>query len=167
MSLAEQLKKDFSTVTLTLIPVAIVLNMVIGQLASAVKLPVFLDSIGTILVGILAGPWAGLLTGVMTNLIWGLISSPVAAAFAPVAGVIGLVAGLCARAGLVQCLVEGDHRRGVDRDRCLVYGSADPGLHVWRHHRQRRGLHYRLPAENRQRPVWCSDHHRNVRQRSG
>jgi energy-coupling factor transport system substrate-specific component len=100
MSLAEQLKKDFSTVTLTLIPVAIVLNMVIGQLASAVKLPVFLDSIGTILVGILAGPWAGLLTGVMTNLIWGLISSPVAAAFAPVAGVIGLVAGLCARAGL-------------------------------------------------------------------
>jgi energy-coupling factor transport system substrate-specific component len=35
----------------------------------------------------------------LSNLIWGLISDPVAAAFAPVAMVIGLVAGLMARAG--------------------------------------------------------------------
>ena len=102
MNIGEQLKKDFSTMTVALIPVAIVVNMVVRQMASAVKLPVFLDSIGTILVGILAGPWAGLATGIMTNLIWGLISSPVAAAFAPVAGVIGLVAGLCAKTGLFQ-----------------------------------------------------------------
>lgn len=70
------------------------------QITSVLKLPIFLDSIGTILVGILAGPWAGLATGLLTNIIWGLISSPVAAAFAPVAGVIGLVAGLCARYSL-------------------------------------------------------------------
>jgi energy-coupling factor transport system substrate-specific component len=66
------------------------------------KLPIFLDSIGTILVGILAGPLAGGLTGLLTNLIWGLISSPVAAAFAPVAMVIGVVAGLCAKYGLFK-----------------------------------------------------------------
>ncbi|MDN3713800.1 hypothetical protein QWZ10_22260 [Paracoccus cavernae] len=53
-------------------------------------------------VAVMAGPWAGLLTGVVTNLLWGLILSPTAAAFAPVAGVIGLVAGLLARAGLFR-----------------------------------------------------------------
>jgi energy-coupling factor transport system substrate-specific component len=102
MSISDQLKKEFSTFTFVLIAVAIVLNIVVGQLVSLLKLPVFLDSIGTVLVGVLAGPWAGGLTGLLTNLIWGVISSPVAAAFAPVAMVIGIVAGLCARWGLFR-----------------------------------------------------------------
>ncbi|MGL1930872.1 MAG: ECF transporter S component [Desulfotalea sp.] len=98
----ELFKKTFSTVTLALIAFAIVLNMAIGQLVSLLKLPIFLDSIGTVLVGIIAGPVAGGITGLLTNLIWGLISSPVAAAFAPVAMVIGIVAGLCAKYGLFK-----------------------------------------------------------------
>lgn len=102
MSLKEQLKKDFSTLTLALMAVAIVLNIVLGQLVSLLKLPIFLDSIGTVLVALLAGPWAGGLTGLLTNLIWGLISDPVAAAFAPVAMIIGIVAGLCAKYGLFK-----------------------------------------------------------------
>jgi energy-coupling factor transport system substrate-specific component len=102
MSLKDQLKKDFTTITLALMAVAIVLNIVLGQVVSLLKLPIFLDSIGTVLVALLAGPWAGALTGLLTNLIWGLISDPVAAAFAPVALVIGLVAGLCAKWGLFR-----------------------------------------------------------------
>ena len=54
------------------------------------------------LVAVLAGPWAGGLTGLLSDIIWGLISEPVAAAFAPVAIVIGIVAGLCARYGLFR-----------------------------------------------------------------
>jgi energy-coupling factor transport system substrate-specific component len=102
VSLVEQLKKDFSTITLALMAVAIVLNIVLGQVVSLLKLPIFLDSIGTVLVALLAGPWAGGLTGLLTNLIWGMISDPVAAAFAPVAMVIGIVAGLCAKYGLFK-----------------------------------------------------------------
>jgi energy-coupling factor transport system substrate-specific component len=102
MSLKEQLKKDFSTLTLALMAVAIVLNIVLGQVVSLLKLPIFLDSIGTVLVALLAGPWAGALTGLLSNLIWGLISDPVAAAFAPVALIIGLVAGLCAKYGFFK-----------------------------------------------------------------
>ncbi|MAT42360.1 MAG: ECF transporter S component [Anaerolineaceae bacterium] len=102
MSLKEQLKKDFSTFTLALIAVAIVLNIVIGQIVSLLKLPIFLDSIGTVLVALVAGPWAGGLTGLLTNLIWGLITDPVAAAFAPVAMIIGIAAGLCAKYGLFK-----------------------------------------------------------------
>ena len=102
MAQTEKFSKTFSTVTLALIAFAIVLNMAIGQLVSLLKLPIFLDSIGTILVGILAGPLAGGLTGLLTNLIWGLISSPVAAAFSPVAMMIGIVAGLWAKYGFFQ-----------------------------------------------------------------
>lgn len=102
MSFSEQLKKDFTTFTWVLIAVAIALNIVVGQLVSLLKLPIFLDSIGTVLVGVLAGPWAGGLAGLLTNLIWGVITSPVAAAFAPVAMVIGIAAGFCAKYGLFK-----------------------------------------------------------------
>lgn len=102
MSVSQRLKADFSTSTIALIPVAIVLNIVVGQLVSLLKLPIFLDSIGTVLVALLAGPWAAALTGLLSNLIWGLVSDPVAAAFAPVAMVIGLVAGLLAQAGMFR-----------------------------------------------------------------
>ncbi|PKN94732.1 MAG: ECF transporter S component [Chloroflexi bacterium HGW-Chloroflexi-6] len=102
MSLKEQLKKDFSTITLALMAVGIVLNIILGQVVSLLKLPIFLDSIGTVIVALLAGPWAGGLTGLLTNLIWGMISDPVAAAFAPVAMIIGIVAGLCAKYGLFK-----------------------------------------------------------------
>lgn len=102
MRFAERIKQDFSTLALVLIPIAIVLNIVVGQIVGALNLPVFLDSIGTMLVALLAGPWVAAVTGLLSNLLWGLISSPVAAAFAPVAMVIGLVAGLLAQAGLFR-----------------------------------------------------------------
>lgn len=89
----------FSSTTLALMGLGIAINMAGGQLATVLKLPLFLDAIGSILVALLAGPWVALLTGVLTNLLWGLLTGPIAAAFAPVAGVIGLVAGLCARRG--------------------------------------------------------------------
>lgn len=95
------LKKDFSTITWVMIPVAIAINIAIGQLALA--LPVYLDSIGTVLVGVLAGPWAGALTGLLANLIWGLTGLNVQyAPFAAVAAVIGLMAGLFTEGGWLR-----------------------------------------------------------------
>ena len=39
-----------------LIPIAIAINIILGQtVAAALKVPIYLDSIGTILVGVLAG----------------------------------------------------------------------------------------------------------------
>ncbi|MFT4192161.1 MAG: hypothetical protein QM617_11650 [Comamonas sp.] len=92
-------KGYFDTKILALIGVAIVINIIGGQLNDLLRLPIFLDSIGTILVAGLAGPIAGGVTGVLTNLVIGLLFAPVAAAFAPVALVIGVVAGLLARVG--------------------------------------------------------------------
>jgi uncharacterized membrane protein len=97
----ESIKKDFTTRTLVLIPIAIAINIAIGELVVRLKLPIYLDSIGTVLVGALAGPWAGALTGALSNLIWGLFN-PYAAAFFYVALVIGLLAGLAGRQGAFE-----------------------------------------------------------------
>lgn len=102
MSITKRLRADFSPIAITLIPVAIVLNIVIGQVTSMLSLPIFLDSIGTILIALLAGPWVAGLAGLLTNIIWGVISAPTAIAFAPVAMVIGIVAGLLASMGMFR-----------------------------------------------------------------
>lgn len=88
-----------SSYNLAFMVICIAINMVAGQAVSILKLPIFLDSIGTVLCAILAGPWMAIATGLLTNLLWGLLTGPIAAAFAPVAMMIGLSAGLLARAG--------------------------------------------------------------------
>ncbi len=97
-------RRHFSSQALVLIVISIAINMIGGQLASMVKLPIFLDSIGTLISAVLLGPIIGMLTGLLTNLLWGLLTDPIAAAFAPVAMVIGLVAGWLARAGWFRTL---------------------------------------------------------------
>src|SRR3990172_1711724 len=98
-----RLKQDFTTVTLVMIPVAIAINIAVGQIIYTLKVPLYLDSIGTVLVGVLAGPWAGALTGLLANLIWGLTGLNVTyAPFAAVAAVIGLLAGLFSEAGWLK-----------------------------------------------------------------
>jgi energy-coupling factor transport system substrate-specific component len=99
------LKRDFGTLTLVLIPVAIAINIAVGQLIYTLKIPLYLDSIGTVLVGVLAGPWAGALTGLLSNLIWGLSGLNVTyAPFAAVGAIIGLLAGLFGESGWMRTL---------------------------------------------------------------
>lgn len=96
----DRIKRDFSTLSLVMIPVAIAINIAVGQLVYALKVPLYLDSIGTVFVGVVAGPWVGLLTGVLSNLVWGLSGlNPAYTAYWPVAGVIGLMAGLFSQWG--------------------------------------------------------------------
>ncbi len=86
-------------------PMSIALNIVLGSVVGQVlRIPVYLDSIGTILVGVLAGPLPGLITGVATDLVWGYaipppVGSPTAGPFAITAGCVGLLAGLWGRLG--------------------------------------------------------------------
>lgn len=98
----DKIRRDFNTVTWVLIPVAIAINVAIGQIVLLLKLPVYLDSIGTVLVAAVCGPWAGALTGALSNLIWGIAVDPNALPWWPVALFIGLVAGACANAGLFK-----------------------------------------------------------------
>ncbi len=104
----ESITSQFDTRTIVLIPIAIAINIILGQtVAAALKVPVYLDSIGTILVGVLAGPLAGALTGGLANLIWTYVlpspfHSDYAAPFFIVAVEIGLLAGIFGRLGFFR-----------------------------------------------------------------
>jgi hypothetical protein len=104
----DSITSQFDTRTIVLIPIAIAINIILGQTVSAVlKVPIYLDSIGTILVGVLAGPIAGALTGALANLIWTYVlpapfHSDYAAPFFIVAVEIGLVAGIFGRLGFFR-----------------------------------------------------------------
>ncbi|MCW7552301.1 hypothetical protein NX722_06485 [Endozoicomonas gorgoniicola] len=88
-----------NTQTLILVPMAVAINMALGQVASSLQLPIFLDSLGTILTAILGGPLLAMITGGLTNLMWGLLGAPTVIFFTPVAMMIGLTAGLLAQRG--------------------------------------------------------------------
>ncbi len=108
--------RDLSTATLALMPVAIAINIAVGAIIVALRLPIYLDSIGTVLVGVVAGPWAGALTGLLSNLIWAILpvpggAGPTIAFFAPVAAVIGLMAGFWAGRGAFRLRAD-DERVG-------------------------------------------------------
>jgi hypothetical protein len=97
---------QFSTRVITLMPVAIAINIVLGvTVQQYLKLPIYLDSIGTILVGVLAGPIAGALTGILSNLIWQyapIIGGGTIGPFFITAGVIGVLAGLWGQLGVYK-----------------------------------------------------------------
>jgi len=102
----DSLARQFTTRTIVLIPIAIAINIVLGQtVGTALKLPIYLDSIGTILVGVLAGPIAGAATGLLSNVAWTFLlagtpfGSPYAWPFAIVAAEIGLIAGVAGYLG--------------------------------------------------------------------
>ena len=105
-----KIKEDFSLMAILLIPVAIAVNAVIGQITALLKLPVYLDAVGTILISVIAGPWVGITTGVLTNLINGIFD-PTFVPFAIVSAVVGLLSGFLSKKGMfktpVKCLISG------------------------------------------------------------
>ena len=125
--------RDFTTATLSLMAVAIAINVTVGSLTALLRLPLYLDSVGTVLVGALAGPWAGALTGLLSNLVWSLLpipggAGPATAFFAPVAATVGLLAGFWASRGVFEPSVRRRSDRRVPRprarDRCGGHRDA-------------------------------------------
>lgn len=92
MKKTEKLNK----LTIFLIPIGIAVNVVGGQLAVLLKLPVFLDSIGTFVVGALCGWGPGLLVGLGCQLI-NAIALPTLLPFAIIGMVFGVLANLLAK----------------------------------------------------------------------
>ena len=99
--------RQFTTRVVVLMPVAIAINIVLGYtVQSGLKLPIYMDSIGTILVGVLGGPLPGMATGALADLIWqyapGIGSGSQIGPFAITGAVIGLLAGLWGQLGLFR-----------------------------------------------------------------
>ena len=90
------IKDDFTMQAILIIPVCVAVNFVGGQLAGLLKLPMYLDTIGTIFASLLCGPWVGAVAGGLTNVVTG-IANPTNFAFIPVNIIAGLVTGFLAR----------------------------------------------------------------------
>lgn len=90
------IKDDFTMLAILMIPVGVAVNFVGGQMASLLKLPFYLDTIGTVFCGMLCGPWVGAVAGTLTNVVTG-IANPVNFAFIPVNLLAGLVTGFLSR----------------------------------------------------------------------
>lgn len=91
------MKRGVSTIKITIIALAAVINVVGGQFALSLKLPIYLDMIGTIFVAKLLGPFYGLLPGLLSGLILGISVDIYALYFLPVQIITGFIAGLIFR----------------------------------------------------------------------
>ena len=93
-----------STAAIALIPAAIGINYLGKLFAGLLKLPLWLDSIGTILASMLAGPIIGALSGIFNNVIFGVTVDPISTVYAVTSGAIGLVVGMMAYKGWLKNL---------------------------------------------------------------
>jgi len=64
-------KKRITAYQICLMAFAAGINIAGGQIALALRLPVYLDSVGTVFTGVVLGPWFGLLPGLLSGLIMG------------------------------------------------------------------------------------------------
>ena len=94
--------KRTNTFKITIMSIAVVINIVGAFIATTLKLPIFIDTIGTFLSAFLFGPVGGMLTGMVTSLINGLTFDPYSLYFIPVQAIIGLMAGICYKKNLFK-----------------------------------------------------------------
>ncbi len=93
--------KGYGRLTIFMIPIGIAINFIGGQIALLLKLPVYLDSIGTILVGATCGMLPGALVGAISNIL-NSITSPPTLAFGVLSILFGLLAGFLGRRGIFR-----------------------------------------------------------------
>ncbi|WP_448384740.1 ECF transporter S component [Fervidobacterium sp.] len=91
-----------TTMIIVLIPVAVGINYAGKFFAEALKLPLWLDSIGTVLAAMLAGPIVGGISGAINNIIYGLTVGPVSFVYALTSIGIGVAAGLLYKAKMFE-----------------------------------------------------------------
>lgn len=91
--------KRNATIKLTITAFCVAVNIVGAYIALILRLPIYLDSIGTILSSVLLGPVYGFATAAIAGIISGVTSDVYAFYFLPVGMITGLLAGILYRAG--------------------------------------------------------------------
>ena len=89
--------KKITTYQICLVALAVGVNIVGGQIALFLKLPVYLDSIGTIFAGAVLGPWFGMIPNILSGIFMGMTVDIYSLYYAPVGILLGFVTGLVYR----------------------------------------------------------------------
>lgn len=82
-----------------LIPIGIALNLALGTVVHLLKLPIFLDAVGTIVVTLLAGVRAGIITGIGSFLLAGVLLNPAYPWFSGTQAIIAVFARIVGQRG--------------------------------------------------------------------
>ena len=80
-----------------LVPAAVAINLVVGSVVKELALPVFLDTMGTVLVAVLAGFPAGVLVGTVSQLLLGLLTGYLYLPFVVIQWLLALLASTAGR----------------------------------------------------------------------
>lgn len=96
------MEKKMDVKKIAIVGLGIALNIVGAFVALMLRLPIYMDSIGTIMVACLLGPRYAILTGVGGSLISGMTFDIYSLYFAPVQISTGLFAGYMYRSGLLS-----------------------------------------------------------------
>ena len=83
--------RKFSTNKLCLLALCSVINLIGGHIALLFRLPVYLDSLGTVFAAALMGPLSGMIPGIISNLIGGVTTDIYALYYLPVQMITGLL----------------------------------------------------------------------------
>lgn len=94
--------KENKTFKVTLMAMCVGFNIIGAFMALTLKLPVYLDTIGTFLSAFLLGPIAGIITGCASAIINGITFDPISLYFIPVQIVTGLMAGMLFKKGFFK-----------------------------------------------------------------
>jgi energy-coupling factor transport system substrate-specific component len=94
-------KYSIDRLSLFLIPIGIAINFVGGQIAILLKLPLYLDAIGTIVVGALCGFIPGIIVGLVSNVL-NSISSPITLFYAVLNIMFGIAAAYLSKKGVFK-----------------------------------------------------------------
>jgi energy-coupling factor transport system substrate-specific component len=97
------MKHFFEWRNLALVLICIVLNLGIGLIVSTLKLPIYLDSTGTVLATALGGLWSGIGCGVLSVII-GSVYTPTLWAYAGTMAVIAIYVSLVSSFGYLSKL---------------------------------------------------------------
>lgn len=89
--------KKMTTLKQCIMAMAVVLNVVFAFMALAFQLPIYLDSIGTVLIGALLGPVYGGITGLLSGALIGMTFDVYALYYIPAQILNGCAAGLIYR----------------------------------------------------------------------
>lgn len=96
------MNKGISVKNITIVGFGMALNVVGAFIALTLRLPIYIDSIGTIMVAALLGPKYAVITGVFGSLVSGMTFDPYSIYFAPVQISTGLLAGMAYKRDLLK-----------------------------------------------------------------
>jgi energy-coupling factor transport system substrate-specific component len=97
--MTNRLTAELAGAGLPFLAFAVALNLTLGQLTAALKIPFYMDMVGTVLVAVLCGPLSAVIAGTVSNVLASAFGNPSMMFFIPVVIVIALFTALVAARG--------------------------------------------------------------------